>query len=358
MSLKGGLGRGLGGASKLGAGRGIGALIPGAPVRAAAVEVPRHLIDPDPAQPRQRFDEEALQELAASLKVHGVIQPIVVRAVEGGRYQIIAGERRWRASALAGLDLVPIVCREVSSEEAFELAILENIQRQDLTPLEEARSYARLMSERGYTQEQVAERTGKSRAAISNAVRLLKLSEAEQLAVEEGRLSAGHARALLSLSDSSARAELASLIEAEGMSVRQAEAWAKAYKAPTPLLPEILPVETTCPPPPQLKPTSPLTGTAPSGDALSSNTDSPSDASREATPYTPLSDRLKDAQPSVRAQLLKELEASLCEELKRPVKLKERLTTNGEGQSGGQLTLSFGDDEDLTRLVEYLLRRW
>jgi len=318
MSAKGGLGRGIGGAKLGGAGRGIGALIPGAPNRAAPYEVPRSLIDPDPNQPRKRFDEAALEELAASIKANGLIQPIVVRMSEGGRYVIIAGERRWRASALAGLDQVPIVCRDVSDEEAFELAILENIQREDLSPIEEALSFVRLMDERGYTQEVLAERTGKSRAAISNSIRLLKLSLEHQAEVEEGALSAGHARALLMLKEPSLRDELAQRVKAEGWSVRKAEAWAREAKERGAKPPQ--------PKPPQPKSTQ---------------------AEHPARALLALEEGSQQ-----RVALVKQLEESLAEELKRKASLK--LKASG----GGQLTLSFSDDADLVRLAEYLIRRW
>lgn len=316
MSGRGGLGRGLGGGKLGSAGRGIGALIPGAPNRAAPFEVARELIEPDPEQPRKRFDEQALQELATSIKANGLIQPIVVRALEGGAYQIIAGERRWRASALAGLELVPIVCREVSSAEAFELAILENIQREDLSPIEEALSFVKLMEDRGYTQEVLAERTGKSRAAISNSIRLLKLSPALQAQVEEGALSAGHARALLMLKHEADRETLAAKISAGGWSVRAAEEWARRAKEGSS----------------QAKP-----------------------KAKDSEPHAPLlSESLSALEQGGqdRERQLAELEESLKETLARAAHIKVR------PGGGGQISLSFKDDEDLIRLAERLLRPW
>jgi ParB family chromosome partitioning protein len=180
------------------------------------------LIDPSPYQPRTRFREEALDELARSIQASGIVQPLVVRRL-GSRYQLIAGERRWRAAQRAALGRVPVVIRNVPEEMALEMTLVENLQREDLNPIEQARAFQRLTDEFSLTQEQVAERTGKDRATIANVLRLLKLDEPIQDLLEEGRLSAGHGRALLAIVDSKARLDLARRIARGGMTVRQVE---------------------------------------------------------------------------------------------------------------------------------------
>ncbi len=180
------------------------------------------LIDPSPYQPRQRFREQALEELAQSIRSSGIIQPLVLRS-NGARYQLIAGERRWRAAQRAGLRRVPAVIREVPEEQALEITLVENIQREDLNPLEQARAFDRLMAEFRLTQEDVASRTGKDRATIGNAVRLLKLEAPIQLLLEEGKLSAGHGRALLAVADVQRRLALAQRAARGGITVRQIE---------------------------------------------------------------------------------------------------------------------------------------
>jgi ParB family transcriptional regulator, chromosome partitioning protein len=180
------------------------------------------LIDPSPYQPRTRFREEALDELARSIRSSGIVQPLVVRRI-ANRYQLIAGERRWRAAQRASLNRVPVVVRDVPEEMALEMTLVENLQREDLNPIEQAHAFERLIDEFHLTQEQVAERTGKDRATIANAVRLLKLEEPIQDLLEEGRLTAGHARALLAVADSQARLTLARRVARGGMTVRQVE---------------------------------------------------------------------------------------------------------------------------------------
>ena len=212
-----------------GLGRGLDALIP--PARADAnvqtVEIER--IVPNPRQPRQRFATEEMRELAESIRAHGVIQPLVVtqlRAPEGDaspRYQLIAGERRWQAARLAGLAAVPVIVREATPQELLELALIENIQRADLNPLEEAAAYRHLMDDFHLTQEQVAARVGKSRVAVANAVRLLKLPEEARRALGEGQITEGHARALLRLETLHEQRQLLREILEDGLSVRQAE---------------------------------------------------------------------------------------------------------------------------------------
>jgi len=180
------------------------------------------LIDPSPYQPRTRFREEALEELARSIKASGIIQPLVVRPV-AGRFQLIAGERRWRAAQRAGLTKVSSIVRQVSDELALEMTLVENIQREDLNAIETARAFDRLMEEFQLTQEAVAERTGKDRATVANAVRLLKLEPTIQEWIEEGKLSAGHGRALLAVADPQLRMRYAHRASRGGLTVRQIE---------------------------------------------------------------------------------------------------------------------------------------
>jgi ParB family chromosome partitioning protein len=180
------------------------------------------LIEPSPFQPRTRFREEALEELARSIKASGIIQPLVVRPV-GTRFQLIAGERRWRAAQRAGLTKVSAIVRQVSDELALEMTLVENIQREDLNAIETARAFDRLMQEFQLTQESVAERTGKDRATVANAVRLLKLEPTIQEWIEEGKLSAGHGRALLAVTDPQLRMRYAHRASRGGLTVRQIE---------------------------------------------------------------------------------------------------------------------------------------
>jgi ParB family transcriptional regulator, chromosome partitioning protein len=180
------------------------------------------LIEPSPYQPRTRFREEALDELARSIQSSGIIQPLVVRAV-GKRYQLIAGERRWRAAQRAGLTTVSAIVRQVPDELALEMTLVENIQREDLNAMEQARAFERLMDEFHATQEAVAERTGKDRATVANAIRLLKLEPTIQEWIEEGKLSAGHGRALLAVPDTQMRMRYAQRASRGGLTVRQIE---------------------------------------------------------------------------------------------------------------------------------------
>jgi len=180
------------------------------------------LIEPSPFQPRTRFREEALEELARSIKASGIIQPLVVRPI-GSRFQLIAGERRWRAAQRAGLTKVSVIVRQVSDELALEMTLVENIQREDLNAIEAARAFARLMDEFQLTQEVVAERTGKDRTTVANAVRLLKLEPKIQDWIEEGKLTAGHGRALLAVTDPQLRTRYAVRASRGGLTVRQIE---------------------------------------------------------------------------------------------------------------------------------------
>ena len=214
-------------ASNKGLGRGLGALLGDFDEPAAQNTpyklLPIHKVEPNPDQLRRDFDEEELEALAESITVHGIIQPLTVRELPGGYYQIIAGERRWRAARMANLQEVPVVVVEADDRKAMELALIENLQRQDLNPVEEALGYRSLMEEYGMTQEEAAGRVGKSRPAVANALRLLNLSEDVLEKVRNGVLSAGHARALLVLKDERKQLQAAQKICALGLSVRQAE---------------------------------------------------------------------------------------------------------------------------------------
>ena len=223
-------------------GRGLDALIPGAgraaptlPTAAQAETeqgVAIELISPNPRQPRVDFDESALGELAASIRAKGVIQPLLVRPRDGGGYELVAGERRLRAAERAGLRRVPVVVREASDAESLELALIENVQRNDLSPLEEAAAYQRLLDEFGHTQEDVAERVGKSRPAVANTLRLLRLPAQIKHEIARGRLTAGHARVLLSLENPDQQLRAARQIVARQMSVRDAERLMAARRSP------------------------------------------------------------------------------------------------------------------------------
>ena len=221
------------GSKKPALGRGLNALISQnvqAQPETGLMQIPIDRISPNPHQPRQQMDELKLQELAASIREHGLIQPIVVTQI-GDRYQIIAGERRWRASQLAGLTSVPVFIKETTPQQMLELALVENIQRADLNPLEEAEAYAQLMNEFGLTQEVVAQRVGKSRTAIANTLRLLKLPETLKEALAAGKISEGHARTLLSISKPRAQQDALHKIIQRGLNVRQTEALVRQIMA-------------------------------------------------------------------------------------------------------------------------------
>jgi ParB family chromosome partitioning protein len=217
---------------KRGLGKGLGAIFienetedPGATVTLRISE-----IEPNSAQPRRDFDEEALAQLADSIKQHGLIQPILVRPILGGGYQIVAGERRYRACQLAGITEVPVMIRELTERETMELALIENLQRENLNPLEEALGYKSLMDEYGLSQEEVAEVVGKSRSAVANTLRLLNLPDSITVMLKDGVLSAGHARALLSFDSEDDMLEAAEAIKNEELSVREVEKLAKKQK--------------------------------------------------------------------------------------------------------------------------------
>lgn len=217
-----------------GLGKGMGALFGEETMReepASQQKLAITKIEPRRGQPREKFDQEKLQELAESIREHGMIQPITVRPMEKGFYQIIAGERRWRAARLAGLTEVPVSIIEADEQTASELALIENLQREDLNPLEEAKGYKKLMDHFNLTQEQVAERVGKSRPAVTNALRLLKLSDGAAVLVESGELSLSHARAILEVTNPQAQTSLALLAVRDGLSVRQVTDLAKKMNA-------------------------------------------------------------------------------------------------------------------------------
>jgi ParB family chromosome partitioning protein len=206
--------------------------------------LPLHKVEPNPNQPRRDFDPEELQALADSIALHGVVQPLTVRQTPGGYYQIIAGERRWRAARMAELREIPAVIIEADDKKVMELALIENLQRQDLNPVEEALGYQTLMEEYGLTQEETAARVGKSRPAVANMLRLLALSGDVLDMVREGKLSAGHARAIVPLKTEKLQKEAAQKIAALGLSVRQAELLCRnLQKEPRPMKPVTLQVD-------------------------------------------------------------------------------------------------------------------
>ncbi len=226
-------------AIKKGLGRGLDALIDDFGTESAEGseyrKLPIYKIEPNRNQPRQEFDEEELQALSESIGIHGIIQPLTVRELPNGYYQIIAGERRWRAARLAGLDEVPVVVMEADDKKTMELALIENLQRQDLNPLEEAMGYQSLIQEYGLTQEETASRVGKSRPTVANSLRLLSLPEEILEKLKQGQLTAGHARAILSLKTQKQQQEAAQKIIALSLSVRQAETLCKNLsKEPAP----------------------------------------------------------------------------------------------------------------------------
>lgn len=213
-----------------GLGKGLGALLGDAALRSqegGSLSLPISQVEPGLKQPRKRFDDDSLSDLADSIRLHGVIQPLTVRRLSSGYYQIIAGERRWRAAKLAGLTEVPAVIIEADDRTVMELALIENLQREDLNPIEEACGYQVLMEDYGLTQEEVARQVGKSRSAVANTLRLLNLPDAVHLLLEEGRLSAGHARAILSVAGGDLQKQLAQKVIAEDLSVRQTESLAR-----------------------------------------------------------------------------------------------------------------------------------
>ena len=293
-------------------GRGLGALIPQVPQVAPPVDGPaapagpalRHLpielVVPNPEQPRKHFEPALLRELADSIKLHGILQPIVVspHPHDPGHYILIAGERRWRAAQLAGQHEVPAVVRDTPESDRLELAVLENLQRLDLSPIEEAQAYRQLMDVRGYTQEQLAERISKDRSTVANALRLLKLPPKVQDLVQDGRLGMGHARALLSLEDPADMLRLAYETIEKGLSVRAVEK----------LVRELLRPNTPEPEP--------------------------------------------DPETKQRQVIVRDLE----ERLRRALGVKVAVRTDAKKKGSGTIEVPYGDLDELDRLLETLLR--
>jgi ParB family chromosome partitioning protein len=230
---------------KRGLGRGLDALIPSEPAQPAdtpplvgLIEAPVDAIRPNPQQPRLSLDDDKLAELAASIREHGLLQPLIVTRLESAPgFQLIAGERRWRAARMAGLSQVPVIVKEVAPQETLELALVENVQRADLNPLEEALAYRQLVDEFGMTQEQVAERVGKSRVAITNTLRLLRAPQAVQKALLAGEIRQGHARALLALETDEAQEAALTVVVRQGLNVRQTEALVRRLSGERPQRP-------------------------------------------------------------------------------------------------------------------------
>lgn len=219
--------------TELGLGRGLNALLGDPdihPQGEGSVTLPISQVEPGLNQPRKRFDQDALADLTESIRLHGIIQPLTVRRLASGYYQIIAGERRWRAAKAAGLSEIPAVIIEADDRKVMELGLIENLQREDLNPAEEARGYQALMADYGLTQEQVAKQMGKSRPTIANTLRLLALPEDLMMQVEEGQLSAGHARAILGAPNAALQREAAKRVVAGQLSVRQTEALIKVLQ--------------------------------------------------------------------------------------------------------------------------------
>ncbi len=224
-------------------GKGLSALLPEAERAEELLELDIDLLEVNEAQPRTRFDEKRLEELAESIKENGLVQPILVRRTHGGKYQIIAGERRWRAAQRAGLLKIAAVVREVSDDKLLELALVENIARQELNPIEEAIAYQKLISRYGLTQEQIARRVGKDRSSVTNILRLLKLPEGIQVLVEDEKISMGHARALLPVEDEEYQMVLAQRVISEGLSVRDLERLVERWRSPAEAKEERRPVD-------------------------------------------------------------------------------------------------------------------
>ncbi len=289
---------------KRGLGKGLGALIgeSESAERAGVQEIEISRVVPNADQPRKQFDRVKLEELASSIREHGVVQPVIVRQ-RGDRFELVAGERRWRAAGLAGLRTIPAVVRELSETQVMEIALIENLQREDLNPMEEAEAFRRLIQEFGLTQEDLAKRLGKSRPQISNTMRLLGLSGPVREMVAAGQISMGHAKALMSLEDGPRQVEIARRIVDSGCSVREAEAMVKVASGPP----------------------------------------GPSSSSRPAA-----LGQQRAAWSSSRNPEVARLEAELRARLGTPVSILP-------GHPKGKIEISFFGDEDLSRLVELLV---
>lgn len=259
-------------------------------------ELPVLAIVPNQRQPRTEFDNDALEELAESIKVHGVLQPILVRPLSEGKYELIAGERRWRASQIAGLEKVPVIIRSAAGQESLELALIENVQRADISALDAAVAYKRLADEFGLTQEEIGLRVGKTRTSISNTLRLLKLPNEALAALRAGQISEGHARALLGISTESKLVGALAIVIAKNLSVRQTEQLVESLKA---------------------------AGTDPGKTKTDSRRSEPKDV------YT------------------LQLESAISERFSTPTKIER-------SEKGGRLVVEFYGDEDLERILELL----
>ena len=290
-------------AKKFGLGRGLDSLFDTG-LEEGAVTLPILEVEPNRDQPRQDFDEAAMAELSRSVAEHGVLQPILVRPVPGGNYQIIAGERRWRAARAAGLTEIPVVIRELSDEETMVAALIENLQREDLNAMEEAKGYRSLMKEYNLTQEETARRVGKSRSAVANSLRLLQLPGAVQELVRDQKLTEGHARALMALEEDAALLPMAQEIAEKGLNVRESERLVKRRN----------------------------------------------EAAKEPTAQIPRGDSLSQLPPpEERApKLFDEVRLCLGETLSRKVKIIPR------GDGGGQLVIEFYSQEELMEMARAL----
>ncbi len=300
-------------ARRSGLGKGLGALIPpevaGASSDATYREVPTSAIEPNPHQPRQHFDEDTLRSLTASIQELGVLQPLLVRALGDDRYELIAGERRWRAARRAGVPVVPVIVREVEDSRSLEEALVENLHRQDLNPLEEAAAYQQLIEEFGFTHEVVATRVGRGRTAVTNALRLFQLPPSVQRLVREGKLSGGHARALLGTPDRGLQESLAIAAVEDSWSVRIVEERIKAARE-------------------------------------ASDADSPTDEAEESRRTDPPA----GPGPAVglRPPGLLELERLLAERLDTRVRIEE-------GSKHGRVVIDFADLVDLERIYRAMV---
>jgi ParB family transcriptional regulator, chromosome partitioning protein len=307
-------------ARRSGLGKGLGALIPTeARDRDSALRVvPMTSIKPNPLQPRTRFDEEAMSSLASSIREVGVLQPILVREIEEDEYELIAGERRWRAARRAGLQTMPVLVQSVSDVHSLEQALVENLHREDLNALEEAGAFQQLVDEFGYTHEQVASRVGKSRTAVTNTLRLLQLPAGVQRALADGAISAGHARALLGTPDRSYQEELAKRIVAEGLTVRAVEEGVRHHTQ----------------------------GAPPDG--------APAENGSHVAPASPVSDAVQSGPgvPPVRRRLpapgVLELEDLLSNHLNTRVKVEM-------GAKRGRVVIDFATLEDLERIYKLMV---
>ncbi len=308
---------------KKGLGSGVNALFGNQPILTPKVEGEQVLqlsldsVAPNAEQPRRVFDEGKLRELAASVKEQGVLQPILVRPVAGShnKYEIVAGERRWRAAKMAGLKDIPAIVKSLNDDVTLEVALIENIQRQDLNSLEEAATYRRLLDEHGYTQASLATRLGKSRVYVANTLRLLALPESIRSMITAGRLSAGHGKALLMLESEADRLALAEKIQTEGLSVRQAEEMAKN---------------------PDL-----IYAVAPEPAAFDKG-------DKAEKPAAAVKDAPSQSRPSTEELLLQDISDKLCARLQTKVKLQK--TTKG-----GRIMLEYYSNDELSRLLEILL---